>query len=371
MQSTWKIASGLVILLIVSVNQAIAVPPCAFTPAQSHFAQLNLQGDAQFFRSEYNDNRSSSITGKVETNFKRLFDSELFGYQLDTKGNVALTPTGLDYQTIGTGSLKRFFQSDFFWLGAIDLTVDSKNPFKIDLTLGAGLGRFRDVTPLAKAIRIQNALLDQNSLQGPLTDLTLQEMAQELGHQGVSLNQQIEKLEKIIENTGLAAGGNLSASALLRVEEIIRSQEEARLCGWDIAASVGGEVSNTGASLLNEAFVINWNYALVPDPVSQWTSSARLRTGLKLLDSYSLQASAVYGRRLSETSRVRASYEFKRDHDKGKDYVADVERHQLSGTLLLQLSAALSLSISGELKYQLGYERPSFNLAVQLSYDIF
>jgi hypothetical protein len=211
-------------------------------------------------------------------------------------------------------------------------------------------------------------LLDLGALEGPLTDETLQALAQELGRNDLSLADKITDLEKLIEGTRLVAGGSLGARALLQMEEIITSQEEARLCGWEIRITIGLKVSDLSRPQLSEALVVNWNYALVPDPVSQWVASARLDSDSKLLAHYSLQASVNYGRRIRDNWRVRVDYTFTRDRSAPS---AALDRHRLSGTMILQLSPGLSLTVSGGLIYETGYERPASNLAVQFSYDIF
>jgi hypothetical protein len=359
----------LVLLLLATVaTRAAALPPCAFTPAESYLTQFNIRGSFQSVESQSSEDRVGALTGSLQVNFSQLADSALFGYRLDGKARLDQGSTGLDFQASGAGNLKRYLRGDVFGVGALDFASASKSPLEVDLTGGLGLGRFRDVTPLAKAIHIQNMLLDLGALEGPLTDETLQALAQELGRNDLSLADKITDLEKLIEGTRLVAGGSLGARALLQMEEIITSQEEARLCGWEIRITIGLKVSDLSRPQLSEALVVNWNYALVPDPVSQWVASARLDSDSKLLAHYSLQASVNYGRRIRDNWRVRVDYTFTRDRSAPS---AALDRHRLSGTMILQLSPGLSLTVSGGLIYETGYERPASNLAVQFSYDIF
>lgn len=370
MRNLWRGAILSIFLSVVVAIQAAALPLCAFTPAESYLTQFNIQGNFQLVDDQFNDDHPGTITGALQANFMQLMDSALFGYRLDGKGRLDLSPTGLDLQLLGSGSFKRYFQGNLFSVGALNLKSLPKIPPELDLTGGLGTGRFRDVTPLAKAIRIQNALLDRGALQGPLSDETLQALAGELSQQGLPLSERLARLAKLIAATGLATGGNLGVRALLQMEEIVTSREEARLCGWDVQASVGLEMSGLPPQRFSGALVVNGHYALVPDPVSQWTASARLVSGFRLFARYSLQASLSYGRRIRQNWRMRLSYVFTRDRTGSSNSTTPLDRQRFSGTILFQLSSGLSLTMNGELIYETGERWPAGNLALQFSYDV-
>ncbi len=364
-------AMSLALLLTAIAAPAAALPLCDFTPAESHLTKLSFQGNFQLVADPSQQDHPRPITGTFQGSFMELMDSPLFGYRLEGTGRLGLSPTGVEPWLSGTGSFKRYFREDLFNVGALDLESSPKAPLVADLTGGLGRGRFRDVTPLAKATRIQNSLLDQGVLQGPFSGDTLQELAKRLSQPGVPLGELMEGLEELIEATELVTGGELGAEALLRIEEIATSGEEARLCGWEVQSSVGLEVSGFPPSQLSEAFVVSWDYALVPDPVSQWTASARFVSGLQLLADYSLQASLFYGRRIRENWKVRLRYLFTRDRARNSSSTDPFDRHQLSGTMLLQLSPEVSLTVNGELIQEAGYRWPSTNITIQFGYEVF
>lgn len=362
----------LVLLLIAVATPAAArLPLCDFTPAESHLTELTFQGNLQLVADPSQQDHPRPITGTLQGTFLALMDSPLFGYRLEGKGDLSLSPTGIDPRLAAASSFKRYFDEDLFNVGALDIESSSTAPLVADLTGGLGRGRFRDVTPLAKATRIQNSLLDQGALQGPFSGETLQALANELSQPGVSLGELMEQLEKLIEATGLVTGGELGAEALLRIEEITTSGEEARLCGWEVQVSVGLEMSGFPPARFSEAFVVSWDYALVPDPISQWTVSARLVSGFGLMADHSLQTSIFYGRRIGEDWRVRLNYLFTRDRIGDSNSAAAPDRHQLTGTMLLQLSRGLSLTVNGELIQETGYRWPATNLAIQFGYEVF
>jgi hypothetical protein len=366
-----------ILVWVAMVRPVAALSPCDFSPEESRLTQLNAQGAFQFYDDPNKDNHDSTFTGNVEANFTWLRDSALIGYRLDGTAQAEFDPGKSFTKIQSTGGFKRFISGDQFFVGATDLsgTIDLSPKFSAplvaDVTMGMGTGRFRDVTPLAKAIRLQNTFLDEGVLQGPLTDDKLQEVAQILGLQGPTLAERIDRLEKAIEVTDLPAGGNLGARALLEMEDLISSQGEARLCGWEFQASGGLNLNNLPPTDIHGTLVLNWNYALVPDPVTQWTASARLDTGFSLFSRYSLRASVSKVQRLTDNLRVRFTYDFSRTPAKNPNNSTFIDRHQFTGTLFFQLTNQLSLSVNGELAHETGYEEMSKRLSIQLNYDIF
>ena len=369
------------LVLLSLVQPAEALSPCEFAPASSNYLQFNVKGDFQWFDDSFIDERDSiPPTGTIEANFTRLIDESEIGYRIDGSGHAQGTLDGFqEFQLWGAGGFKRFLSGDQFILGAADLSAsldvpkgigDSLElPVDLEITAGGGIGRFKDVTPLSKAIRLQNSFLDTGVLLGPFTDEKLHEIAQILSIQGTGLAERIEALERVIEETGMAADGNLGARALLELESIIESQAEARLCGWEAQASVGLDIKNLPPSEISETLVLNWNYAVVPDPVTQITAGVRLSTGLDFLTEYALRASASLARRLSDNLRARASYTITREP--AKPQIGFIDRHHLTMTFFLQLSKQMSLTINGEFIHATGYEERSRRISAQLSYDIF
>ncbi len=368
---------GGILMLVACAPGAMALSPCDFAPAKSLLVQGNAQGAFQLYDDPHRDDRDNLATGNIEASFTHLRDTESFGYRVDGHAKAEFLAAGADVELRGAGSAKQFISGDRFLLGAVDMNgkfgweTAPSLPLDIDLTGGLGIGRFRDVTPLAKAIRIQNTFLDQGILQGPFTDDKLQELAKILSKQDMSLPEKIESLEAAMEATGLASGGSLGARALLQLEDIITGQGEARLCGWELQASVGLNLSELPPTEIHETLVLNWNYALVPDPVTQWTANARFASGFDLFSRYSVRASVAMGRRLAENLRVRASYSFTRDPV--KEIITDrfIDKHQLTTTVFFQVTNRLSLTINGELGHETGFEQLSRRLDIQLSYGIF
>jgi len=357
------------IVLSVSLTAA-SQSPCDFTPAESHFAHLNIQANYQWFEDQFSPPHTSTSTGNLVLDSTEIYDSAASGYQLDGNSRVAFGPTGLGLSLTGSGNLKNYLQGDTFAIGAVSVRYALAGGLEGELTGGLGRGRFRDVTPLAKAIRIQNRFLDEGILLGPMADELLKALAQSIGAVGPSSNDLLATIEREIEATGLVQGGTLGAHALSEIEGILASTEEARLCGWDVQVRAGLAASTVPQPKLSEALALSWDYAVVPDPVSQWQASADWVSGLSLFDRYSFEASITYGRRIGDTWRIRASYDFSRDLLWNTAHAMPFDHHLASATFISQLSAQLSVTLNLELEYETGYEQPTKTLTLHLSYDV-
>lgn len=344
-----------------------ALPPCAYTPAESLSSQLTLQGN---LRAEGNGPSLSSLGGEASAAFTRLFASAASAYSLDAAGDLAIGAGGPALKLDGSGDFKRFITGDRFTVGALKLDYAPATGLEIDLTGGLGVGRFRDVTPLAKAIRIQNTLIDRGILLAPFTDETLKTLAQEIGRVGASVSDRLTALEQTIVATGLIKGDALGARGLLEMEDILTASGEARLCGWDLQARFGAAVTGLPDAVLSEAIVLQARTARVPDPVSQWTASAQWTSGFSPLSRYQITASVSYGRRVGQGFRLTAAYDFLRD-DRWSSADATYNTHQLSATLAIQLTSGLSLTVNGKLAFDTRVGAVTSLLLVQLSYDVF
>ncbi len=357
------------ILLFASFTAA-SQSPCDFTPAESHFAHLNVQASYQWFEDQFSPPHTSTSAGTLVLDSTEIYDSAASGYQLDGNARVAFGTIGLDVSLTGSGNLKNYLQGDTFEIGAVNVRYALTGGLEAELTGGLGRGRFRDVTPLAKAIRIQNQFLDEGILIGPMADELLHALAQSIGAVGPSSNELLPTIEREIEATGLVQGGTLGAHALTEIEDILASTEEARLCGWDVQARAGVAVTTVPQPKLSEAIALSWNYAVVPDPVSQWQASADWVSGLNFLERYSLTASVSYGRRIGDNWRIRASYDFSRDLLWSTAHTTPFDHHLASATFISQLSAQLSVTINLELDFETGYEQPTKTMTLHVSYDV-
>ncbi len=332
--------------------------------------RLSTQGSLQWYDDAYADDRDSSLSGGALADFQHLYASGSFGYRLEANAELVLRPEDLQLEAGFSGDFKRYVRDDVFTVGAIELFGDIADGFEASVTGGLGVGRFRDVTPLAKAIKVQNAFLDMGILLAPLEEAVLLEVAQTLGEVGSTQDEKIAQVEQLLLATGLVKDDEIGARGLLRLEEIVTSLEEARLCGWDVQARVGVTASAWPFEGLVDTGVLDWNWAAVPTPVWQWVAGATLKARPTRWDHYIAEFKFSTSRRLRETWRVRADYQFSYDHHWGAADGDPTVDHRLRASLLADIAANFSVSLTSQIGYETGDEEPTAMLTIHLAYDI-
>jgi hypothetical protein len=330
---------------------------------------LSLQGSFQWYDGPYADDRARTVSMTAGADYGNLFSSAAFGHRLDAHAELRGTEHEWSFALRGDGDLKAFWDGDVFGLGAFGVDAASDG-LEVDLTAGVGSGRFRDVTPMAKAIRIQDALLDLGVLLAPLENEPLLALAQILGDIAPTSAEKTVALAEHLISTGLVSNDDLGVRGLLAIEEIIGLAEGGRLCGGDVQARIGVAAIVVPETSLATTGILLYNVALVPDPVSQLSSNASLKTRLAHLDELSGEFNLSYSRRLPEGWTARAAYRL--TYDRGWSEPDQTQAsHALSASLLTQLFGSVGLSLAGELRYKTGDEEITSSLTVHLAYDLF
>jgi len=365
------VAIALVVFItatVVADAQAIR-SVCDYTPPESRLETLALQGSFQWYDGPFTDDRMRSVTLSSSADYSTLFSSESFGRRFDTHAEVRTKADTWSFDLRGDGDLKVFFDGNAFGLGAFGLDA-SLDALEVDLTAGIGTGRFRDATPLAKAIRIQNALLDLGSLLAPLNRDQLLEIARTLGEVGPTDEERVVHVSNQLTATGLLRSEDLGVRGLLAIEEIISSADGGRLCGGDVQARLGIATLVLPELSIATTGVLLYNVAFVPDPVSQLSSSASLKVRLAHLSQLSAELNASYLRRLPDGWTARAAYRLTVDRGWTRAEQTAID-HNLTGSLTTQLFGAVGLSLAGEVRYGSGDQELTTSLTIHLAYDLF
>jgi hypothetical protein len=148
--------------LIVSVTaMAASVNLCDYVSPETNLTDLGLSFSYRYF----DDGATAGVDesgGRAALAFSQLYDSPDIGFTLAGNGEVLVT--GL-LPTSGLGDVAGTFRyyltqdAPLFAFGGLEAAVATGQPQPgIDLSVGAGYGRFSDVTPLAKASTIDKEL---------------------------------------------------------------------------------------------------------------------------------------------------------------------------------------------------------------------
>ena len=364
----------LVVILLASSLPAVAqqatLTICDYQPPESRISDLGIQGSFNWSDGPYADGRNRALSASLVADYQGLFSSESFGRVLNAHAEVLGTNAGWTADLSGAGSLRTFFTSDFFGVGVVGLDASTRTGLGTDLTGGVGIGRFRDVSPLAQAIRIQDALLDIGELQAPPPNDALLDLAQILGEEGPTNNEKVVRLADRLVATELVPGNQVGIRGLLAIEEILQSGAEARLCGSDVQARIGASAILLPEFSLAATGILLVRFAAVPDPVSQVDSSVQAKFRLARPEEMSVDANVSYVRLLPDGWTARASCRMSIDR-MWTQPDATLVSCAASASLTTKILGSVGLSLVGNAQYTTGDEAMTLSLAVHLEADLF
>ena len=362
------------VLSLSAITWGAGLSVCDYEPPESRIADLSLLGSFNWVDGPYADDRNRSISASLVGDYTGIYSSASFAQALDARTEIWANDDDWTASLFGSGSLRSFFgdgkATDLFGVGAIGFSVSTRAGLELDLTGGIGTGRFRDVTPLAQAIWIQNELLDLGELLAPVSDDALLELAQILGAIDVTDDEKVVQLVDRLVATELVPGEDLGVRGLLAIEDIFVSGDETRLCGRDIQARLGVSALLVPEFSLAMTGILLARYAAVPDPVSQFDSSAEAKIRLAHPEQMNIQAEISYARRLPDGWTARAEYRLAMDR-MWSDATAITISHVASGSLTTQILGSVGLSLVGSAQYHTGDEEVTLTLAVYMETDLF
>lgn len=355
-------AFALIVVLGIGVMTQAQMSPslCEYTPPQNRLQSLTLSGDYRYFEDRYLDDRGNASIGHIALQGIMWAEGPEWSYnltgsvRLDIAHQLALSTT-----LMSEGSLRRYLDENLFLFGGVDT---ASAPFQEGFTVralgGIGAGRFQDVTPLAKAMQVSQALQEAQILTQPLSESELKAVADVIARQpelGV-----IGVLEGIEQQLGKPLG----VKGVLAIQNIVLSRES-HFCGWDATAAVGYTViSPIGET--NALARVAANFATPPDAVSQVLAQARLYIPLPFTDNMWLTVSASYARLLMPIASLNITYSYNWARQAGQESQA----HNLDATLRLIVSPSWSTVIKGQASLATGYEEPEWSFSIGFEYSL-
>ena len=289
-------------------------------------------------------------SGRFSASFSRTHDESDFALSTAATAEVSFDHLKLE-RVLGDAYMSsRFYVADADPLYMFaEVRADYANASVqsgLELRFGTGLGRLTDVSPLARAIRIESTLLDAFVLPGPLSDTSLQTMGQLIGREEEfsGIGALVSAIESIIESD---SGVALDTRALLSIAEQIRSEVVSQQCGWTAQVGLGYELLRRFGGTRKLLLSLSTDLARPMGLTSQVKVHADISYPL-FIDTmaYALSTSAQYSRRLSEATRLVAKYALQRVRQITKDTVSgeNVEVQLLFdlGRVDLTLSGTLS-----------------------------
>ena len=193
--------------------------------------------------------------GRISLEYNRHYHSLPFEWDLEFEGEGRIRRTSRDehegsYDFKFRPGIRRYFkpQGNVFYSG--ELSIDRYENYDrpgIVVTPGLGYGRFIRVTPLALAVRIEEFLLEEGLIEGPLSKETLVALAQVIDREREYLTtygpryrvRWFEAMEKVIAESGMFVHGGLGGAGTLRIYEVLYHERvNQRFIGWWVRTGV-------------------------------------------------------------------------------------------------------------------------------------
>jgi len=305
-------ALGWVVMGVAGIGTPLSL--CDYRSPETDLSSMHLCFHYRYFDDPETVSPDIS-SGRVALGYSRLVDSQSMGYSLAGTGEINLTdlqPTSGLGQAAGT---LRFYLSEempYFAFGGLETSLATGRPQPgVEVRTGLGYGRFSDVTPLAKAFRIERKLLALEAIPHALTDEVLLAVAEEIGRQAEyeTVDELVATVEGYIEE---AAGVTLNARAILVIEEVILATGGARYCGGAVQAGIGYELIDPYGGKRDFVLVASADTAFAPEPGSQLLLRASFSGPFEIAEENTLTVSASYDYSVNGTTTLIAKYSLQR-----------------------------------------------------------
>lgn len=357
---------------LLSLYAASPTGPCEYTPITSYYTNLNLGLSYDYSSDQYVSTEGDVHEGDFQLNYLRLYDSPSTSFRLSSDSSISFEGNDSTYQVGGSGSYNVYLtETDLFGFGGLgtEATSEMAGVWGLNFQSGLGLGRFKNVTPMTKALRINDALIEEDAIRGILPRATIVEVADVIAEASPDpdLVDLLEDIEQTVEDTGQLKGQGLGAVALLKVREILAYSDTTRLCGFETRAGLGYEVLDPGGEGGNFTLNVSLDYALPYDPNTQSRISCGFQIPLDLSAEYSLTGLLNYTYQISSDVDAELTYTFSQRlrRDKG-----ETVSHAFDLDFDLWLQSDLKLTTSLYARWETGYEELAHGLSINLEYDV-
>ncbi|MEW5825512.1 MAG: hypothetical protein AB1778_01665 [Candidatus Bipolaricaulota bacterium] len=355
------------ILVVVGLSlPGMAVSLCSYRPSETSIADARAAATYRY----YDDATTAGIdvnAGTLSLDALRLVDAPAHGLTLSGSLSMALdafVPGAWLARCSGSYRLYPWHGGLFYVFGGSEaVAVRGALRPSLDARVGLGLGRYSDVSPLARAMRIEEVLLDLGALRGPLSNDVLLYVAGLVAERAATSSVQdvVAELKAVVEFDG---GTQLDARALLSIEEILASPLPDRFCGWSAQIGVGYELLDPFGALQTPVVVGSFDAAMAVSPRDQWLVQLAVSCPLALRREGVFTAHLGYAMDLGGASTMTAAI--------------DVVRLQPGGgTTVTTTSAGLALEFRlgiGAVGLEVGVARstgdPGWSLNVALSASV-
>jgi len=321
------------LLCLLALSVQAAIPLCDYQSPLTNLSNLTLNFSYQFHNDPYGLEANDVSQGQFGVDYVRLYDSPEYGFDVALQNDMMISAEDLSTYTITADTnYKRYFvaeQDIFAFAGASIRSSSSFLKLGLSFSLGVGSGRFTDVTPLAKATRIVDFLVERGSLSDPLHPEDLKRLALEIGSEASydSLAELLEVVQEVIEDSRMVARiGGLDALDISEITRFIQEEGFARYCGWDLKVGLGYELLDPSGGVNDLLISGAFNYALATTPKAQFLIEGSVSGATDFLTTHRMDFTGSYDYLISNLLSLNAAYDFARETWGGEP----TDKHRIS-----------------------------------------
>lgn len=377
-----KIAAALsVALLTVATTASAEVSLYDFKEATSAYEDAGLSGNFTAF--DGNGRAQAGYTAKLDLDYNRVISSANRNLELTGRagGNASRGDTDgassvSSYSAGAKVNVDNYFRPDskgLYWYGSGEVGFQKGDDIFSKIGVGLGYGRVVDVTPMAKAIRLIEALREQGTLSSAPSKAIYQRVAKIISleseykskyRQGNYEQQWITDIEQAI--------GSLDAAGVIKTHDVLTDEVIfPRRHGWKVYAGLGLILSNyDGEDGGDPSLDIGGQYHRPLSNKTQFSNTAELSTIFGGDDT---------GYRVTNEMKLTHEISDKIDwentwllaHNKaGNDTGTDSTSNELTSVFAYHLNNKLDLEVTGTAKDSDSIDDTDLSLTVGGSYRL-
>ncbi|WP_372742432.1 DUF481 domain-containing protein [Neptunomonas sp.] len=301
-----------------------------------------------------------------------------FSFEGDTtksRGGNDADKSVSNYQAYGAVELDNYFEPNSngaFWYGKGDVGLQkgADDP-RITATLGLGYGRVVNVTPMARAIRMVEALTERNILTQTPSLAAYQAVANIIAREDEYRSKYGAEDYEInwIQDIETALGGGIGAAGAIKSYDVLVNERlSTRKHGWLVRAGVGAVLKDYDGSDGNPLLELGAEYHRPLSNATQFSNEALLTAVLDDDDnSFTVTNNMTLTHELSDRVDWENSWVLTHiDYENAED----VTNNELSSSFYYYISNSLKFDVTVSLEDYEANDEVDKNLSMGLTYRL-
>jgi hypothetical protein len=356
-----KLTQAIIVALSTSTTMSVMAENVSlsdYNEATSAYEDAYINGQ---FNLNSGNQEQTSYDLDLYLDYERVFSSADTNIKIDFSGDSSRSRSAnkneddvSNYQAISSVNYDNYFDSavnDLFWYGKGEIGVrkGAEDPFT-KITGGIGYGRVVNVTPMAKAIRLVESLIERNLLKDSPSIAIYQAIASIIAKESEYRSKYgfADYEQSWIADIEKALGKNLGVrGAIKSYQVLINERISTRKDGWLVRAGVGAVITDYDGNNGKPALEIGLEFHKPLSNKTQFSNELILTAALDD-DSNSFVGNNVMGLTYEVSDRVDWENSWLLTYNYNENFENTVS-NALTSTYRYYISNALSLNLTAKL----------------------